>query len=277
MLMHIKDAKGHWTVVVNNQSYQFDPSHPEYIALVECVKTGDDTEFLALLNTGVIIENWSDGAFRFTDGVLYYVDEVVHNVITDRIIEMLKQGFDYKPMLKFLERLYQNPSYRAINELYTFLTHKFLPITEDGYFLAYKAVTSDFRDKYTCQIDNSVGQSPTMPRFRVDDNCDMGCSKGLHVGAIDYVKSYGSAGDKVVICRVDPADVVSVPLDSEHQKVRCCKYEVVAEYDGDLLPPVVDEYESYYSHLDGDEEDLLDYLEDEDPRDMGWIGDDGSP
>ena len=275
--MHIKDAKGHWTVVINNQSHQFDPSHPEYIALVECVKTGDDTEFLALLNTGVIIENWSDGAFRFTDGVLYYVDEVVHNVITDRIIEMLKQGFDYKPMLKFLERLYQNPSYRAINELYTFLTHKFLPITEDGYFLAYKAVTSDFRDKYTCQIYNSVGQSPTMPRFRVDDNCDMGCSKGLHVGAIDYVKSYGSAGDKVVICRVDPADVVSVPLDSEHQKVRCCKYEVVAEYDGDLLPPVVDEYESYYSHLDGDEEDLLDYLEDEDPRDMGWIGDDGSP
>ena len=63
------------------------------------------------------------------------------------------------------------------------------------------------------------------------------------MGAIDYVKSYGYAGDKVVICKVDPANVVSVPLDSEHQKVRCSGYEVVAEYNGDLLPPVVDEYE----------------------------------
>ena len=275
MLTHIKDAKSHWTVVVNNESFQFDPSHPEYIALVECVKTGDVDEFTALLNTGTVIENWSEGAFRFENGVLYYVEEVVHNVITSRIIEMIKQGFDYKPMLRFLERLYQNPSYRAINELYTFLTHKFLPITPDGYFIAYKAVTDDFRDKYTRQIDNSIGQKPRMPRFRVDDNCDMGCSKGLHVGAIDYVQSYGCAGDKVVVCKVDPADVVSVPLDSQHQKVRCCQYEVLAEYNGDLLPPVVDEYE--YSHLNDYEEDLLDYLEDEDPRDMGWVGDDGMP
>ena len=140
MLTHIKDAKSHWTVVVNNESFQFDPSHPEYIALVECVKTGDVDEFTALLNTGTVIENWSEGAFRFENGVLYYVEEVVHNVITNRIVEMIKQGFDYKPILRFLERLYQNPSYRAINELYTFLTHKFLPITEDGYFLAYNCL-----------------------------------------------------------------------------------------------------------------------------------------
>ena len=42
------------------------------------------------------------------------------------------------------------------------------------------------------------------------------------------LNSYGAAGDSVVICKIDPSDVVSVPLDSEHQKLRCCKYEVVA-------------------------------------------------
>ena len=255
MLTHIKDAKNHWTVVINNESHQFDHTHPEYIGLVESVQTGDAESFVELLNTGTVIENWSEGAFKFEDGVLYYVDEVVHNVVTSRIVEMLKQGFDYKPILNFLERLYQNPSYRAINELYTFLTHKFLPITPDGYFLAYKAVTPDFTDKYSGKIDNSVGQSPSMPRFRVDDNCDVGCSQGLHVGAIDYVKSYGCAGDKVVICKVDPANVVSVPLDSEHQKVRCSGYEVVAEYNGDLLPPVVDEYDE---HDEWSEDDIVD-------------------
>ena len=242
MLTHIKDARGQYTVVLNNQHYQFDSSHPEFNGLVECVKTGDDEMFISLLEVGTVIENWSEGDFRFENGVLFYEDEQVHDVITDRIVEMLKGGFDHSPMLRFLERLYQNPSYRAINELYTFLQHKFLPITPDGYFLAYKAVRSDFKDKYSGKFDNSVGNTVRVPRRSVDDNCDVGCSHGLHVGAIDYVKSYGSHGDKVVICQVDPADVVSVPLDSNRQKVRCCGYEVVGEYDGDIIPAVCDEY-----------------------------------
>ena len=114
-----------------------------------------------------------------------------------------------------------------------------------------------------------------MPRFKVDDNCDEGCSQGLHVGSITYVKSYGSPGDKVIICKIDPADVVSIPLDSDHQKMRCCKYEVVAEYAEDLLPAVVDyggyeeswtrNYEKYcageYSHQS--EQDYEDSWNDE--------------
>ena len=240
---YIKTNDNRYTVVVDNKSYTFDATHPNFIDLLECVKTNDVEDFQELINVGVTIQDWSRGSFRFENGVLYYVDEQVHSSITSRIIQMIREGFDYQPILNFLERLYQNPSFRAINELYTFLSHKFLPITPEGYFLAYKAVRPDFKDKYSGTVDNSVGQTPTMPRFRVDDNCDVGCSQGLHVGAIDYVKSYGSPGDTVVICKVDPADVVSVPLDSEHQKVRCCKYEVVAEYAEDLLPAVVDEYD----------------------------------
>ena len=256
MLTHIKDSKNCFTVVFENRHYQFDPTHPEYTGLVECVKTGDVEEFLELHNKGYVIEDWAEGNVRFENGVLYYGDEEVHRVIADRIVSMIKEGFDYQPMVNFLDRLYQNPSYRAVNELYTFLEHRFLPITPEGFFLAYKAVRPDFMDKYSGTIDNSVGQTPTMMRHRVDDNCDVGCSQGLHVGAIDYVKSYGSHGDKVMICKVDPADVVSVPLDSSHQKVRCCKYEVVGEYDGDLLPAVVDDYEE-----DWNEEEYVDALE----------------
>jgi hypothetical protein len=36
-----------------------------------------------------------------------------------------------------------------------------------------------------------------------------------------------------------------------HQKVRCCGYEVVGEYNGDLIPAVVDEY---YDDEDCDED-----------------------
>ena len=259
MLTHIKDAKNQYTVIIENKSYQFDPSHADYSVLVDCVKTGDSEEFLNVFNTGTKVENWSEGDFRFENGVLWYEDEQVHDVITGRIVEMLKGGFDHTPMLAFLERLYQNPSYRAINELYTFLQHKFLPITPDGYFLAYKAVGPDFKDKYSGTFDNSVGKTVKISRRKVDDNCDVGCSYGLHVGAIDYVKSYGGAGDKVVICKVNPADVVSVPLDSQHQKVRCCRYEVVGEYAEDLLPAVCNDYDEDYDEDDAEFEDACDY------------------
>ena len=253
-LCFIKDGSGAYTVVVTAQSYQFDAGHPSYASLVDCVKTGDVDTFLELIDIGTSIENWAEGNFRFENGHLYYVEEQVCDTITKRMMNMILEGFDYKPMLNFLERLYQNPSYRAIHELYSFLEHRHLPITPDGYLLAYKAVTDEFMDKYSRTIDNSVGQKVTMPRFRVDDNCSVGCSAGLHVGAIEYVKSYGSAGDKVMICKIDPANVVSVPVDSDQQKVRCCEYEVVAEYNGDLLPQVVEEYDHEEEYEDYENE-----------------------
>ena len=112
---HIKDHRGTYTVVVNNQSYTFDVEHPHYMGLVECVKSGDVDEFNELINAGIVIENWSEGKFRFENGVLYYVDEQVHSSITSRIIQMIREGFEYQPILNFLERLYQNPSFLSIN------------------------------------------------------------------------------------------------------------------------------------------------------------------
>jgi hypothetical protein len=252
MLPHIKDHRDVFTVVVRSQSYTFNSSHPEYANLVNAVKNGDQEQFVENWNTAKTIEDWSCGDFRIGNGILWYQDEAVNDTVAERIIQMIREGFDHMPMLRFLENVYKNPSYRAVQELYSFLTHKYLPITEDGHFLAYKAVNNNFLDKHTKTIDNSVGQVVSMPRYRVDDNCNQGCGAGLHVGAIEYVRYYGGSGDRVVICKVNPADVVSVPLDSEQQKVRCCRYEVVAEYEGEILEAVKDfdnksdeEYEEY--------------------------------
>ena len=266
----MRDARGSLTVVSNNKSFTFNQDHPNYSGLVECLKVNDEEEFNNLINTGLVIEDWADGNFRFENGILFYGEEEIHTTITSRIIEMISDGFDYQPMLRFLERLYNNPSFRAVNELYTFLSHKFLPITSDGHFLAYKAVRPDYMDKYSGTINNSVGQTPTMMRFKVDDNCDVCCSQGLHVGAIDYVQSYGSPGDRVMICKIDPADVVSVPLDSDHQKVRCCKYEVVGEYDGNLIPAVVDYYDDEDEDWDDEDDDNYTYSEMEQDYEDSW-------
>ena len=275
MFSFIKDGNDCWTVVLSGKSYTFNRSNKHYDKLVDLVKGGDRNDadaFISLMELGTTVQNWSEDEFVFKVGNLYYKKHQIHNVIAERILYMIEEGFNHKPMLRFLERLYKNPSYRAVNELYNFLEHKFLPITPDGYFLAYKAVSiyngqdkqdkfgnlikdGDLVDKYSNTIRNNVGDFVEMERFEVNDDCNVGCSYGLHVGSIDYVKSYGSCGDKVLICKVDPADVVSVPTDCSHKKVRTCRYEIISEYSCDLIDPVVAGYNDM-DDLDEDEDDF---------------------
>ena len=134
----------------------------------------------------------------------------------------------------------ENPSDHAIVELFDFMQHEHLPITDDGHFLAYKAVNKDFKDKWSGTFDNSVGNTVEVDRDNVDSNRNNGCSKGLHVGSLDYVKGYGSedSGDQFLVVKVNPMDVVSVPHDSRYQKLRCCKYEVVALFTDPLKDSV---------------------------------------
>jgi len=40
----------------------------------------------------------------------------------------------------------------------------------------------------------------------------------------------------MIICRVHPKDVVSVPYDSNSQKMRVCRYKVIGNYGGDMGP-----------------------------------------
>lgn len=244
MMNSIKDGNDNWTVVVGNKAHQFDKANPNYVELVDAVRNDDEAGFLRIIEIGHNIQNWSEGNFRFTDGVLTYGDEEIHSVITDRIIDLIRNKFSFKNMLNFLERLYKNPSYRAIHQLYTFMVHKHLPITPDGYILMYKAITPDWKDKWTQKLDYRIGQKPSMPRHQVEDNPDCPCGPGLHAGSIEFVKGYGSKGDRTIIVKVDPADVVSIPKDSDCQKVRTCGFEIVAEYAEDLLGPVNRDYSS---------------------------------
>jgi hypothetical protein len=151
-----------------------------------------------------------------------------------RILAFFAAGEDFAPLLAFHKRLQANPSRSSVQELYTFLEHKSIPIDENGYFYAYKAITQEWTDIYTGKVDNSIGATPSMTRNHVDDNRNNHCSHGYHVGSLHYVKWYGNSDSRYVICRVDPAEVVSVPLDHDCQKVRVTGYEVVSEFTGAL-------------------------------------------
>ncbi len=170
------------------------------------------------------------------DGIVAYDDVPLHTSLTTRILEMHEQGFDVSYMALFLENLMDNPSYRAVNELYNFLEKSDLPITEDGHFLAYKRINGNFTDIHTGSMDNSPGMFVEMRRNQVNEDKTQTCSDGLHFCSREYLPSYGSYRDeyKVVMVKINPRDVVSIPTDYNDSKGRCCKYYVVKELDIDF-------------------------------------------
>jgi len=176
------------------------------------------------------------GKVRVENGVVYYEEDAIHSALTDRIIWGLEEGFDMTPYIRFLENVMENPSSQAVKEMYTFMEAAKMGITDDGCILGYKKVTEDYKDIYSKTFDNSVGSVVEMRRNQVDDNREQTCSTGLHFCSMSYLPNFGtSRGNRVVIVKVHPRDIVSVPVDYQFAKARCCRYEVIAEYTGDDL------------------------------------------
>jgi hypothetical protein len=162
-------------------------------------------------------------------GQVLYKGDPVAGVIVQRMLDMLTEGFDLTPSALFLENLMLNPSLRVVEHLYEFLEVGKLALTEDGCFVAYKAIREDWKDIHSGTFDNSIGQSPSMPRNKVDENPDRTCSRGLHVCSYDYLPHFANADGRIVECKVNPADVVAIPRDYNNTKMRVCKYEVTRD------------------------------------------------
>jgi len=269
---------GNLTVILKNKAHQVIPDHTNYKLILEALPTATEDELLELVDIEKAVATFSQGQVSIVNGKVMFEGEEVHGSISKRILEFMSKGLPFEPLVKFLENLMQNPSMQSQQELYDFLEHENLPITEDGCFLAYKAVRSDFKDKWQGVFDNSVGQVCEMRRAKVDDNRKVGCSQGLHAGALNYVASYGSvdAGDNIVIVKINPEDVVSVPSDCNCEKLRTCKYEVVGLYQGELPKPLYKAEFEADSYVDEDEastvydeydDDYWDQFEDDDDND----------
>ncbi len=192
-------------------------------------------------------------AVEVKDGQVFVNGETIREVDAKRILGFMAQGEDCVPIFKFITRLQNNPSKRAVDELYKFLFHKNLPLTDSGTFLAYKAVREDYTDKHTGKFYNGVGEVLEMPRNKVDDDKTRGCSYGFHAGTLQYAVDFMSGHGHLMVVEIDPADVVSIPEDCEFQKLRTCKYKVNCEYAGAL-----DEFKVYPSEYPTKYDDDID-------------------
>lgn len=190
------------------------------------------------------VEDFVDGEVEIKDEVVYYKGFRLAGVVVDKLLDMLRSGLkDSSPLVNYIKRLMENPSSNSIEELYTFLGYRSLPISPDGKILGYKGVQDDFYSNTgnadtvvlqgttndSHQIFNGVGETIEIQRRCVDDNKDNHCSHGLHIGSFDYAHGWSGDEGKLLLVEFDPQDAVSVPTDCDFQKLRVCKYKVVAD------------------------------------------------
>ena len=128
----------------------------------------------------------------------------------------------------FLENMFKNPFINAVQEIYDYCKAMDFEITDDGCFLAYKNVRKDLGSIYdNGATKHKIGEYTEVKMY--DTERTNTCSNGLHFCSKSYLKHY--TGDVTIIVKVNPMDVVSIPVDYNFAKGRCRKYLTVGILD----------------------------------------------
>lgn len=216
-------------VVIGTNTHTISNTSITYRKVVDAIKAGDWDTVKNVIEPQKVVLQYGAGNVAIQGDKLFWKGEELNSTLAARMIQMYQDGFPIEPMVNFMENLMQNPSKRAVTELYGFLEKGQLPITPDGCFLAFKKVRENYTDIYSGKFDNSVGKVVEMERNRVDDDKDRTCSTGLHFCSQAYLDHFGGHDRRIMILKINPRDVVSIPSDYGDTKGRCCRYEVIGE------------------------------------------------
>ena len=226
-------GSGKISAIIDGTAYTVNTDHPNYQKALDAVRKSDWEAFLDCVDLSRKVRDYvhNHSNVEIKDGIVVFDGEPIHNTLTKRIISFMQQDLPFIPLMNFLCNLMDNPSKRAVDELYDFLDVGELPITEDGHFLAFKNVKADYTDIHSGKFNNTVGSICEMKRNQVDEDKDRTCSYGLHFCSIAYLPHFSdSNGGHTMIVKINPKDVVAIPADYNNTKGRCCRYEVVGEY-----------------------------------------------
>lgn len=231
-----------------------DKRYPKIVKVFDLPINEQEDEILKILEPIEVSIKTIHGknGFEVVGEDIFYKGENLPNAFATKIKSIIRDGLPLEHFEKFWENLEKNPSNTAIEELVDFLSYRELPITEDGCFLAYKGVANDYYsihgntytkvlkgtvNNFSGKIYNGVGETVQVRRRDVCDNRNECASTGLHAGSLNYASGWGS---RVVVVKIDPRHVVSVPTDSQAQKIRVEQYEVLSDYEAEIESSVVD-------------------------------------
>lgn len=241
------------TVVFRGMPFSVPSDNVSYKSLVEALLCDDVDTVEEVLFAGIrLAEALAEfGDVEVHSGHVTYQGEDVHGYLVDQILFAQRNGVDVDPFANFLNNVMQNPDPRARQDLFLWRERSGMPITNDGHIVGWRTVRADYLDHYTASMDNSVGQIVEMDRDLCDSNPDQTCSSGLHFCAQSYLRHFGGSDSRLMVVKINPADVVAFPRDYDMAKGRCCRFEVVdevpqellAEFFNDAFAGITDRYE----------------------------------
>lgn len=112
-----------------------------------------------------------------------------------------------------------------------------------------------YTDMHSRTMRILLGEPVKQDRKECDADFRRDCSNGLHVGATKYVENFAGGSSTVLVCYVNPANVVAVP-DYDHSKMRVCEYFpfAVATYENGKIDIIEQAYfESDYCEYEVEE------------------------
>lgn len=247
------------TFVLDNRLRHLDTSHTNFEAVKARLKTIQYTEIELMNRSSTVdgdatplpsipelldglrdlvdipsfIAKVSLGRVKVSDDKVLFDGTQVHGHIAERLLGLLREGFDVRPLMRFMERLHTAPIKGVQDQFLRWLEASKLPLTEDGCFIAYKYVKSDYTDGYTGRIDNSIGAViPRLAPNSINTNRNVTCAEsGYHFCSFGYL---GGSHPHVMLVKIAPEDVASFP-DGEIAKGRCLFYEIIGEVPADEL------------------------------------------
>lgn len=267
MIPYIKQGPN-IVMILDGSAATVSPSHINFKRIKDDLEAGNFANIKSLYDIADSVKKATNGEIDLsssaTDVSVKVSGDTVKYAIAERIIKGLGMGEDMNKYKLFMANCHLNPSKLAIEELYQFLEKCDLPITDDGCFLAFKKVDSDFYDlhshtvpHYTPDHLTKIAAGPellegsygkrnevrlsyvyesgvrhlqlSMPREDVDSNRSNTCSSGLHFCSKSYLPYFGLAESaKILILKINPKDVVSIPTDYDLSKGRASSYVIMS-------------------------------------------------
>lgn len=220
-------------VVLLGRNYGVSSTHAEYNKIISAIYA-DMSEYgirdiIEAMQRKVSAALKLSVSLTYKDGVVYHHATKLRGYAVDKLINLIQRGEDVETLANFLTKVQANPDQTVIDNLYEFLEVGKMSITKSGDFLAYKAIRGDWKDIHSGSISNVIGSYISMPRRNVDPDRNQTCSYGYHVCSFGYLPHFTHVGGHVVVCQINPADVVAIPADYNNTKMRVSSYRVIDE------------------------------------------------
>ena len=130
MVAYLISDEGNISVVLKGKQYfvnSTDDVHAKVMDALREEKTED--EIFDVLDRVTAVQNYvEDSDVKVIDGIVTYQGEEVHNTLTERILKFMRNELPVQPLINFLKKLMENPSYSARQELLISCLTKAFPL-----------------------------------------------------------------------------------------------------------------------------------------------------